>query len=172
MMKLSAQQQADFFRRCYTAVDGLWFVKLEGKLGFKKALAVDREVWKVFPKIQARALKALGKKGAGLEALAECFTAKLKLEGFTFKIKRQKNSAVISISGCPWHDVLVKAGRGHRSRAISQAICKTEYGVWAQEFGPGIAFTMGKRLCCGARACRVEFGSKKDVLTKTQRHKV
>lgn len=157
MLRLSDKQKAEFLRRCYTAVDGLWFVKLEEKLGFEKTLAVDREVWKVFPKIQARALKAMGKKGNGLAALADCFGAKLRLEGFTFTVKRRKDRVTFSVARCPWMDILVKSGRERLFRDISELICETEYAVWAREFGPGLAFALRGRLCCGARHCRLEF---------------
>jgi hypothetical protein len=136
MLKLSTQQQADFSRRCYPAVDGLWFVKLEEKLGFKKTLAVDRKVWQVLPNIQARALKALGKKGAGLEALADCFAAKLRMEGFTFKIKQKKNSAVISITRCPWHDIAGQSRTrapqpGHQPGRLQNRIYRLGAGIRA-----------------------------------------
>lgn len=161
MLRLSDKQKAEFFRRCYMAVDGLWFVKLEEKLGFKKTLAVDREVWKIFPKIQARALKAMGKKENGLAALADCFGAKLKLEGFTFTVKRRKDIVVFSVTRCPWMDILVKSGREHLFKDISELICETEYSVWAREFGPDLTFRLRGRLCCGAPCCRLQFSRTK-----------
>ena len=57
MTKLSSQQVAEYFSRSYRAVDGLWFMKVEEKLGFDAALELDNEVWKVMPKIQARMIK-------------------------------------------------------------------------------------------------------------------
>ncbi len=38
MFELNDKQVADFFRRSYTAVDGLWFMKAEEKHGFEAAL--------------------------------------------------------------------------------------------------------------------------------------
>ncbi len=57
MFELNDKQIAEFFRRSYTAVDGLWFVKAEETCGFDAALDLDDEVWKIFPKVQARMLK-------------------------------------------------------------------------------------------------------------------
>ena len=157
MIKLSSKQKTDFFRRCYTAVDGLWFVKAEERLGKKKALEIDKEVWKVMPKIQARALKSLGKQETGLAALADCFTAKLDLEGFRYRIRKSKNHLVVMLTYCPWHDILVKTKREHLSKSISEMICRTEYGVWAKEFGPGISFALPQKLCLGAKHCVLNF---------------
>jgi hypothetical protein len=54
MLKLTDRQIADYFHRSYTAVDGLWFMKVEAACGFDTALDIDTGVWKVMPKIQAR----------------------------------------------------------------------------------------------------------------------
>ncbi len=56
-MKLTDKEISEYLHRCYTAADGLWFVKVEEKYGFDSALDIDKEVWKVIPKIQSRFLK-------------------------------------------------------------------------------------------------------------------
>ena len=56
-MKLTDKEIAEYLHRCYTAVDGLMFVKVEEKYGFDVAPNIDEEVWKVMPKIQSRFLK-------------------------------------------------------------------------------------------------------------------
>jgi hypothetical protein len=43
-MKLNDKQIAEYMHRCYTAVDGLWFTKLEEKSGFDTALDIDFEL--------------------------------------------------------------------------------------------------------------------------------
>lgn len=91
MIELNDKQIAEFYYRNYTAVDGIWFIKVEEKYGFDTALEIDNEVWKVLSKIQARMLKSMGKTGNGMEALFECFTTKLTLEGFTFKAGKTGN---------------------------------------------------------------------------------
>ena len=44
------QVLCEYLRRSYTAVDGLWFVKLEERFGFDTALQIDQEVWLVAAK--------------------------------------------------------------------------------------------------------------------------
>ena len=84
MIELSEVQKAEYFRRSYTAIDGLWFMKLEAKFGFETALEIDTAVWEVFPKIQARFLRALAGNSSGIQGLRECFVTKHTLEGFNF----------------------------------------------------------------------------------------
>ena len=58
MKNFSNKDIIGYLSRNFTSVDGLWFVKIEEILGFEKALEVDKEVWKILPKIQARFIKA------------------------------------------------------------------------------------------------------------------
>jgi len=157
MFELNDKQVADFFRRSYTAVDGLWFMKAEEKHGFDAALSLDDEVWKVFPKVQARLLKDMTGMAAGLDALGECFTAKLAIEGFRFDVEAAGSSLRVSISRCPWHDAMVKSGREALSGKVGTRICGTEYAVWATEFGAGIRFERKSEICTGGERCVLEF---------------
>ena len=157
MLELSDKQIADFFRRSYTAVDGLWFMKAEEKCGFEAALDIDDEVWKVFPKVQVRMLKDMFKGASGLEALRECFTTKLAIEGFRFDVEVAGRGFRVSISRCPWHDAMVKSGREALSGKVGTRICGTEYAVWAAEFGQGIRFERKSEICTGGERCVLEF---------------
>lgn len=157
MPELNDKQIAEFFRRSYTAVDGLWFMKAEEKYGFAAALDLDDEVWKVFPKVQARMLKDMMGMTSGLEALRECFTAKLAIEGFEFDVEKLDGGLKLSISRCPWHDAMVKSGREALSGKVGARICGTEYSLWAAEFGQGIRFKRNSEICTGAERCVLEF---------------
>lgn len=160
MFELSEKQIADFYYRSYTAVDGLWFMKVEEKYGFDKALETDNAVWKVLPKIQARMLKSMSKMGSGMEALYQCFTAKLNLDGFSFKAERSEGCGGfrIIVERCPWHDLMVKSGRESLSEKVGSLICDTEYSVWASEFGDDIRFELQNRICKGSESCILQFG--------------
>lgn len=157
MFELTDRQIADFFRRSYTAVDGLWFMKMEERDGFEAALDVDDQVWKVFPKVQARMLRDMTKMDSGLEALRECFTTKLAIEGFRFDVESTDSSFRVAINRCPWHDAMVKSGREALSGKVGTRICGTEYSVWAAEFGQGIRFERKSEICTGGERCVLEF---------------
>jgi hypothetical protein len=159
MIKLNREQIAEYFRRSYAAVDGLWFMKVEDSYGFDAALKTDEAVWKVLPKIQARLLKSMGNMEQGIEALKQCLITKLTLEGFIFKTEDLKNGGGfrVTIEKCPWHDLLVKANREHLSGKVGKIICNTEYSVWAAEFDAMIRFELPSQICQGTALCTLEF---------------
>jgi hypothetical protein len=140
-------------------VDGLWFMKVEEELGFDKALEIDNEVWKVIPKIQARMLKSLMKMEYGLDALFQCFTTKLTIDGFKYKSEKRGSCFTVIIEKCPWNDLMVKSGRENLSGKVGTRICKTEYAVWATEFNENINFEMQDQICNGSVSCILKFQS-------------
>ena len=162
MIRLNNRQMAESFHRSYTAVDGLWFMKVEEKYGFDAALDIDNEVWKVFPKTQARLLKSLGQTGDGMDALFECLTTKLTLDGFKFKAeKNNSHSFKITIDDCPWHNLMIKSGREKLSGKVGTLVCSSEYSVWASEFGADIRFELGQQICQDSKSCILKFKSAK-----------
>ena len=159
MLKLTDKQIAEYFKRSYTAVDGLWFVKVEEIYGFDTALDIDDEVWKVMPKIQARKLKSMGGSTDGLDGLRQCLTTKLTLDGFTFEAEQSDNDRLlqITLSECPWHNIMIKSGRENLSGLVGTRICTTEYQVWAAEFGDDIKFELKDQICTGLNNCILLF---------------
>jgi len=164
MKQLPENERAEYYHRCYTAVDGLWFVKAEEKHGFESALGLDVEVWRVMPKIQARFIKKKLGKESGLDGLMDCLSQKLLMDGFEFEIKKDKDGGKTTgiefkISTCPWHDILKKSRREHLSERIGGVICSEEYKVWASEFGDNIRFSFGNtKICRGDSSCALSFG--------------
>jgi predicted ArsR family transcriptional regulator len=159
MLELTEKQISEYFKRSYTAVDGLWFMKVEEKYGFDTALDIDNEVWKVMPKIQARKLKSMGNLENGLDALHQCLTTKLTLDGFEFTTEQTDDDSTlkITLSECPWHNLMIKSGREHLSEKVGTRICNTEYQVWASEFGNAISFELQDQICKGNECCMVVF---------------
>lgn len=164
MTKFTDRDKAEYFHRSYKSVDGLWFLKTEEKYDFETALEIDRTVWEIMPKIQARFLKKKLGVDKGIDALIECFSKKLELDGFEFRKKKSvsedSNIGHIDfvLSRCPWHDILIKSKREHLSDKIGGIICGTECKVWASEFGPGITFSFEeKRICRGHSSCTLTF---------------
>jgi len=159
MIELTQKQIAEYFHRSYSAVDGLWFMKIEEKYGFDVALDIDNEVWKVFPKIQARLLKSMGKLGNGIDALFEALTTRLKLEGFAFDTEKKENGFRIIIDECPWHNLMIKSKREALSGKVGTLICNTENRAWAAEFGENIKFELKDQICTGSKYCILKFTS-------------
>jgi len=165
MTVLTDEQKAEYFRRSYTAVDGLWFMKVEERLGFDEALRLDEAVWKVLPKIQARTMKSMMNLKNGLEELQQALSARLTLEGFYYEMEWREDGFAVIVTRCPWHDVLVKSGRGKLSEQVSDLICRVENSVWASEFRAAeegtdlgeIRFKREERICRGEGRCVLRF---------------
>jgi len=159
MVQLNSSQIEEYLNRSYTAVDGLWFMKVEKELGFDKTLEIDDEVWKVLPKIQARLMKSFMKMESGLDALFQCFTTKLTLDRFKYKSEKKGGGFTIVIERCPWYDLMVKSGRKDLAGKVGTRICNTEYAVWATEFDINMNFEIQDQICNGSTSCILKFQS-------------
>ena len=164
MIKLTNKQIADFYFRSYISADGLWFLKVEEELGFEEALKIDKQVWSVLPKIQARLLKSFADKRPEASTLIDCFSTKLKLEGYSFTTENSKNGFKVTINRCPWHDQMVKSGRKKLSGKIGDVICVMEYKSFASEFGDKWQIVFDDRICKGECSCIVKFDLKRSPL--------
>jgi predicted ArsR family transcriptional regulator len=156
MKRISESQIAAYFRRSYTAADGLWFMKVEETFDFDTALEIDHQVWKVLPKIQARMLKSMLSLDNNLQGLYEGITTRLALDGFEFEAEKGNAGFKILIKKCPWHEMMIKSGRMQLSEKVSSLICPTENSAWASEFGD-FAFQLEKQMCKSERNCVLHF---------------
>lgn len=154
--QMDEDQIAEYFRKSYTAVDGLWFMKVEERYGFEAALKVDEDVWRVLPKIQARMLQAMLGLEKGMEGLSQAIMTRLSLEGFEFESEKDEGGFEVRISRCPWHDQMVKSGRESLSGRVGDLICGIENAVWASEFGDTV-FKRESQICKGAGRCVFRF---------------
>ncbi|MFC1941591.1 DUF6125 family protein [Chloroflexota bacterium] len=159
MIQLNDKQIIEYLHRCYTAVDGLWFMKLEDKHGFDTALEIDTDVWRIMPKIQARALKAMANPEDGIEGLMDCFSFKMMVEDYTFTTEKIENpdGYRIIINKCPWLELLVKSGRENLAGTIGTAICNNDSSAWAAEFGDDIKFKLQDQMCKDSSQCILQF---------------
>ena len=145
---------SEYFKRCFLAVDGLWFMMIENTDSFEKALEVDRKVWEVLPKIQARKIKELFRMEGTIEQyLIKALEFKLAAEDFVSELQREDSSIRIIIKECPWLALLRKSKREHLAEKISDAICMIEYSVFAGEFVDGLDFDVTSRRCSGDQVC-------------------
>lgn len=156
MINLTDRQIAEYFRRSYTAVDGLWFMKIEEIYGFDAALQLDEAVWRVLPKIQARAIKSMACLDDGLDGLYDGITTRLALEGFEFEAEKDAEGFRVLVERCPWHELMVKSGREHLSETVSNIICDVENSTWAHEFNVA-KFDRESRICKGSVRCILRF---------------
>ena len=155
--ELDSKNVAHFFNRSYKTIDGLWFLKVEEKYGFETALEIDKEVWKIMPKIQARTIRSISKLGNDWESFEKSIMAKLTWEGFRFEVKKNPKGIKIEISECPWHNLMLKSGRERFSEKVGTAICNIEYSKWASEFEGNIKFSLKTQKCKNEEHCILNF---------------
>jgi len=132
-------------------------MKVEEKYGFNNALDVDNGVWKVMPKIQARMIKSMLKLDTGSDALFEGLTTKLELDGFKFKAEKNVNGFRITITDCPWHNLMLKSGRERLAGTVGTTVCGTEYPVWVSEFAETMHFKFESQKCKESKHCILAF---------------
>lgn len=149
----------EFLRRSYFAVDGLWFVRIEGEHSYDEALRLDEQVWEVVPKIQARkARELLGIEGGSLADLALGLWLKFASEGYEHRvIERTAQVLRVHIHTCPWLAILKKVGTTPRAAEICDRICTKAFSIWAAQFSDGIEFSLERKLSEGASACELLF---------------
>ena len=160
MKNLTKKEIFDYYYSCFVKVDGLWFMKVEEKYGFAEALAIDEEVWKVLPKIQARFLKekfTAKNYNNETDLFANSIKSKLELDKYSYTLKKLKDRLILNISECPWHNILIKSKREELSEKIGGVICKIEYSVFAEEFNYSCAINTENRICKNGKNCEFYF---------------
>lgn len=145
---------ADYLRKCFVSVDGLWFIKIEEDADFEKALEIDTAVWSVLPKIEARTIKELLSLGHGIEALHTALDFKLSAELYSHTLSPVREDAfTLDVHDCPWVKHIKKAGRVRFLDRISSSICPAEYEAFSAEFGKNISIDHRRGDCTHHGRC-------------------
>ncbi len=153
----------EYLRRAYHAVDGLWFVMVEEAHDFDHALALDRRVWEVLAKIQARkAREVTGCVGNTIDELARCYGLKLTADGHQFETTTAADEVRFTVRECPWLGLLRDSDRQELAAQVAQAVCPTEGRGWCREFGGEYEFDMPVMACSGADHCEMRFVRRSD----------
>jgi len=119
------------------SIDGLYFLGIEEKYGTKVATEIDKDVWKIMGKIEARRLKNLFDiKDNNLSSLVKC----LKLSGWALDLEdkeiiKKDNRVIISNSICRIQNTRIQ-------KNLSEFPCKkVRWGFlksFAKEINPNI----------------------------------
>lgn len=159
---LTDNKLREYFKRCFFAADGLWFVIVEQEFGFEKALDLDKGVWAILPKIQARKIRELlSVKKNTIHNLWEALEFKFRAEDYEFEVQTAKKKKLeIALTSCPWLKMMEKSGRQELARKIGEAICPVEYSAWASEFDMKFQSAMSNRLCANHNPCLLCFTEK------------
>ena len=136
-----------------TAIDGLWFLAVEEKLGFDTAFEIDLNVWKRYgPIITKRIQKAYSIEDNSLESFLQILKITCSIDGTQFKILKQSpHEILLHITYCPWFENLKRSNREKLVRC--DVVDKEIFPGWAQSFNPKIKFEMTKSLPNGDAVC-------------------
>ncbi len=119
------------------AVDGLYYLGIEEQFGTEAATEIDRKVWEVMGKIEARKIKKLFEiTGSDIPSMIKAF----RLSGWTMDLEDkeiivEKNQAIIRNVRCRVQNTRIKKG-------LVEFGCKpVRFGflkAFAKEFNPNI----------------------------------
>lgn len=137
----------EYFKKSYFAVDGLWFLMIEEDSSFEHALELDKKVWRIMAKIQARTAKELGK------SFFDSLKLKWESEGYTFHLEQFN----VIIDTCPWWDIMKKSGRESRAGRVGAAVCSIVYNEWTREFKAPYTVKFESHMCQGDKNCSLLF---------------
>jgi len=113
--KIPKEKLADFIfmhLRDMWAVDGLYYLEIENKFGTESATEIDRKVWEVMGKIEARKLKKLFEiSGNDIDSLIKA----LRLSGWALdledkEIEIKKDKAILRTEKCRVQNTRIKKG--------------------------------------------------------------
>ncbi len=140
-------------RSALTTIDGLWFLEVEEKFGFKDAFDIDLNVWKRYgPIIINRIRKALSIQNDDLESFLKVLDVLCKIDGTEFEIKEKRSDLVrLEVHFCPWWENLRRSKREKLVRC--DVVDKVVFPEWAKSFNPKIQFILLKSLPSGDKTC-------------------
>ncbi|HUX98153.1 MAG TPA: DUF6125 family protein [Candidatus Deferrimicrobium sp.] len=147
------KQFIQLIRSALTAIDGLWFLEVENKLGFDQAFEIDIQVWKRYGSIIInRIKKILSLQENNLEAFLQVLKILCEIDGTQFEIKKQSpNEVIIQVNYCPWWENLK---RSHREKLVRcDIVDKVIFPEWAKYFNPELEFQILNSLPDGHDAC-------------------
>ncbi len=143
----------ELIRSALTAIDGLWFLEVEEKFGFRDAFEIDLKVWKRYgPIIIKRIRKALAIEDKNLDSFLKILEILCEMDGTQFKIEEKTpKKALLRVMYCPWWENLK---RSHREDLVRCDIVDKEiFPEWAKAFNPKLGFQLVKSLPDGHTAC-------------------
>ena len=118
LSKFSKEQLVEMIRMFgdnAITIDGLWFTGVEDKYSLDAAVQIDTQTWEKYGAIEARRIKErLNIKEDGLDGLSRALNFQIWIwaKGFDYKIERDGNILVFTITDCRVQKVRIKSGRG------------------------------------------------------------
>lgn len=118
--KLSKDQLIELvqmYGRLALALDGFWFLGVEGRQGIEKAIEVDEEVWKEFGKREAKRLKTFLRKDvvSKLEEICRIYLLTPTFGNLGARAEIRGSKCYLSAADCHAQKARVRKGMGEFS---------------------------------------------------------
>ncbi|MHB8894049.1 MAG: DUF6125 family protein [Candidatus Geothermincolia bacterium] len=154
-------EQADFDElRCgaLTAIDGLWFMAAEEKLGFEGALELDVKVWRRYGVVMLkRACKLMGieldeDNPPDLETVNQLLEVLCAIDGTECSSEvSSPDSGLFTVRRCSWWENLRKAGR--EADVPCELVDNSTFEAWLEAVDPGLEMEITHSLPRGDQCC-------------------
>jgi hypothetical protein len=154
-----SEQQLDILRMgAITAIDGLWFLAAEKKLGFDGALELDMEVWKNYGSVMlkrvARAMEITVDPAnpPGLATLGDLMEVLCVIDGTECKTTViDTDNAVLTVPHCAWWEHLSRAGR--QDIIPCEEVDNNTFVYWLHAVDPSLEMEITHSLPRGDDRC-------------------
>jgi len=139
-LRLQGEGLLKWLREAYFAVDGIWFLTLEERLGLERAVELDVEVWRRFAHVMARRVaKRLGVDASSPAGIVESLGVFFDVEGWGVDLDPARGA--FKVERCPWWDYLNKVGRSHIIEHVCPKVCEAIFSSWAEALNPRARLT-------------------------------
>lgn len=157
-MKLTGEQMDRLRMGALTAIDGLWFLAAERRLGFESALELDMEVWRGYGSvILKRVARAMGIEvdpddPPDMETMCDMLLVLCGIDGTDCGYEKTgRDAAVLTVRRCPWHENLANAGR--QDLVPCEEVDNNTFIHWLKAIDPSVSFELTHSLPRGDDRC-------------------
>lgn len=156
-MGLTPQDIEELRLGAITAIDGLWFLAAENKLGFEEALELDLEVWRNYGLVMAKRLSRrlgidLGEgQAADLATVRAIMEGICEIDGTEAAGEIKGGQIVFTVDRCSWWENLSRSGR---TKIIPcEDIDNKIFGHWLKRLDPELGLQIIRSRARGDDHC-------------------
>lgn len=158
ILEMSGEEMEKLRMGAITAIDGLWFLAAERKLGFETALELDMDVWKnygtVMLKRVARSMdiETDPEDPPDMDTVGTLVEVLCAIDGTVCKTRViDEDNAVMTVPHCAWWENLSRAGR--QDLVPCEEVDNNTFIHWLKELDPSLEFEITHSLPRGNDRC-------------------
>ncbi len=139
------------------AIDGLWFLAAEDRLGFEGALELDLEVWRRYGVVMLkRACGLLGiELGASpspdMKTVCRLLEVLCAVDGSECESETSADESLFTVKRCTWRESLERAGRAEE--VPCELVDNDAFAAWLEAVDPSLEMECTHSLPRGDERC-------------------